>query len=168
MIALALLILLSFSGLMQSHILTSIISYAEIIQFLSLFSLISINNYPSLLNQLYNAQSYWNFNFFPVPSFSFLDCENIHEDESIEGNYYNHPSILNINFLCNSFSILSSLFIISLTYTLSSLILCKICKKYKKSAEWNNFISLINGCIIVIPIFFFIQIFFVYIKLGNK
>jgi len=149
------------SGLLSNGSLLALISFAEIIQFLCIFALICLKNYPTSINILYNAQINWNFNFISIPSFFFIKCEDFKSDEMLPFNYNNHPAISCTNFLCNILPIaISMIFPISI-YILCSIIKSKITIKIKKSYEWNGFIQLQNSCFIIIVIISFVGFFFV-------
>ena len=148
--------------LLHNSLFSTLVSYSEIIQFLCLFSLISIPFYPSFINLLYNAQNFWNFNFVSLPTLYFIDCNDVSSNEKLEGNFNQHPAIDNTNFICNSYSLLFSCFWLLLTYFISYLLTkIKCFKILKKSFEFNQFLQFMNGSIIVILVICFIAQAFV-------
>lgn len=151
------------SGILQFQLSKTIVAFAEIIQFLCLFALISIPNYPEILNKLYHVKSYFNLYLFSLTSNIILDCEQLQRDEHIDANFQQHPAIRNINLLCNSFSFILTITIVLFLYILCSLVYLKLSKKFKKSNEWNGFLQLFNVAIIVISVTSFTQITFVII-----
>ena len=123
-----------------------------------MFALLLIPYYPSSLNLLYNSQSYFNFNFVTLPYLPFIDCNQLAIDEDLNGNYNQHPSITNINFICNSFSIISSFVNLLLLYLFSWVLHLRIFKILKKSFEWNTFLQFFGGILIPIIVICLTQI----------
>ena len=139
-----------------------ITALAEIIQFLCLFSLISISNYPIQIVQLFNSQSFLNFNFIPSYFADFLHCDDFQKEHLLRGsNVINHPSY-NCNLLfCN---LLSTCFLIILTiffYLLAKIIITIIGKKLILKLIWEGLTSILIGDFINILVIIFCQIFFV-------
>ena len=149
------------SGVMSNFSLTFLIAFAEIIQFLCLFALLPIPDYPFSLNQLYNSQGPFNLNFLPIPQISFFNCSELYNDENLKGNYNNHPSIPGINFACNGIPVLISIAGPICIYLIAQIVFLKLMVKVKKSYQWNGIIQIINGSINVLFIIIFVQISFV-------
>ena len=154
------------SGLLGNFSFLAIVSFAEIIQFLCLFSLISLIKYPNILNPLFNSQNIWNFNFITLPDLSFLNCSGLFNDEKLDYNYNNHPSLSGINFICNSFSVVLSIIAPFIIYVMSSLILLYFCRQLKNSFNWNGFIQIINSSLNVVMVLALIQ--FQYVKIKQE
>ena len=148
------------SGLITDGSFYTIISLAEINQFLALFALLSINFYPKILNDLYNAQMMWSFNIISIPSFLDIECKNIQNDDQLPFNYNYHPSLSSSNYICN----LMPLMISSSGFFALYLILhvVKILLKVRKSFEWNGFINLLNSSVIIIIVITFVSFTFVF------
>jgi len=125
--------------------LSNLISFAEILQFLCLFSLLNISFYPNDLFNLFNAQELFNINFIPDSMISSLNCDMFIKDEGILGNIANHPSINSEILLCNIPSIVS-LFIFPLILILLLHFAPKIIVNYiKESYKWNGTLNTILG-----------------------
>ena len=154
------------SGVLSNGLFIAVISFAEIIQFLCLFALISIENYPIMLNILYNAQINWNLNFISIPSFFPINCEQLKQDELLNYNYNNHPAISCVNLLCNIFPALFSLMIPILFYVVGSILKLTFLKKMKQSYEWNGFVELHNACFIVVMVLSALSFKFVTLTKG--
>jgi len=150
-------------GIIINQTLNLLVAFAETIQFICLFALISIPNYPELLNIIYNAQFPWNLNFIYYFQFNLSICNALKSDEKLEGNYMNHPSLLQISFICNAFPILVDLSIIVALYFLSLLIYIKLMNNILiSSSKLNEFLNFVQGCLIVFMVILYIQIIYVH------
>lgn len=148
------------SGLLNLN-LFSILSIAEILQFLCLYALVSIQNFPNMINTLFQSQSLFNFNFVPLPQLLLDPCNGYQDNDYIPGNIANHPSVNCVNIFCNIYSIifvlLTPIGIIFLSYITPSV----ISKKLKEMPIWNGFLDVIQGAFIDISLLTVLQICFV-------
>ena len=138
---------------------------AEITQFLCLFTLISIPNYPTQIITLFNSQSLLNFNFIPFNFVAFLHCDDLQNEDILRGSSVkNHPSY-NCNLLfCNMISIFAYLLLTILFYLLAKIIITSLGKKLRIKILWEGLISILLGDFINILVILFIQIIYVYLK----
>ena len=150
------------AGLILGMPIGPLIAFAEVIQFLCLFALICIPNYPYLLNLIYNAEFPWNLNLFPISNFDLFGCSNIQSDEVLKENYNNHPSIKGISFICNTVPVYSDLFSISLiVFLLSFLLQINVVKGLTRTSELNKLCEIVQGSFIVFMVVIFVNFTFV-------
>lgn len=141
--------------------LGTLIAIAEITQFLALFSLISIRDFPSSINNLFNSQSLMNFNFIPLDRISWFSCQDLSKIDVLENNVLYHPSINCILFYCNIISIFSASMIPIFIYIVSFLIYYKIGKCLKNNLLWGGFIGVLLADFINCLVILFIQLIYV-------
>ena len=156
------------SGMLFNLSLSTLVAFAKVIQFLCLFALLSIPNYPDILNQIYNSQGIWNLNFYSWINFNSLECSTMKLDEYLGGNYFNHPSVQGTNFFCNSLPIFPDLIWALLIYFLGFTIRCKFFKQFYSKSPLNVITELISGCFIVFIVIIFMHINFVKLHRGYQ
>ena len=137
----------------------TLIIMSEIFQFLCLFSLVNIYIYPESLNNLYQSQGIYNFDFvYLILPFAKIDTSN---DEYLPGNIGNHPSINGYCFIFNFQSIFWSYISIIIFSFLALLFCTQISMKCKKAAYWGMFLDLVKGSFNDLLLLSFVQIFLV-------
>lgn len=147
--------------------LSSIISLAEVMQYLCLFALLSIKRYPSILNGIYESQTIFNFQFLEIFNY-FVNCEEISSDEQIEGNINHHPSIQNSTLLCNVSGILISYLILIVTILFFKLISVLKYTFIRKKYYWAQLNELLDAVLIDILLIGLVQSIFVFLILGAE
>ena len=130
-------------------------------QYLCLFALLSIQFYPKNLNLLYNAQTLFNFNFIPIDYVSFLNFIAFKNDEVLEGNMSNHPSLNGFLLFNNIISFLTAFLSSFLILSIAQLLFKNLGIKIKKIIYWNEFIALLYGSFIDILLVVLTQIILV-------